>query len=130
MSSAEALYPLDHVIGMKRRVVVLVEGPYDAVRLVNYGIPALSILGTGNYHPDNRMHILNTGAKAVILAMDSDEAGESARLDIAPSIREMFDLKHFVCPDGMDPGGMPKPYLDKLWEVVRETERSYGFSRR
>jgi DNA primase len=125
MSSAEALYPLDHVIGMKRRVVVLVEGPYDAIRLVNYGIPALSILGTGNYHPDNRMHILNAGARAVILAMDADEAGETARLDIAPSIREMFDLKHFVCPDGKDPGNMPKAYMDRLWRMVREIEKNY-----
>jgi len=123
MSSLDVLYPLDYVIKMKRRVVVLVEGPYDAIRLVNYGIPALSILGTGNYHDDNRIHMMNAGARGVILAMDSDEAGESARLEIAPSLREMFDVKHFVCPDGKDPGNMPKEYLHRLWEVVREQER-------
>ena len=120
MSSQETLLPLDLVIAMKPETVVLVEGPMDAMRLVNYNIPALAILGTRNYIPDNRVHILNTGATKVILAMDGDEAGDEARYDIAPSIREMFDLEHFVCPEGKDPGNMPKEYLDKLWGMTRK----------
>lgn len=124
MSSAELLFPLDYVIKMKKRTVVLVEGPYDAIRLVNYGIPALAILGTGNYHPDNRIHILNTRAKTIILAMDSDDAGMLARVNIAPSLKEMFEVKHFFCPEEEgknDPGSMPTPYMDKLWKMVNTT---------
>lgn len=122
MSSQDVLFPLDTVINMQPDTVVLVEGPMDAMRLVNYNIPALAILGTRNYISDNRSHILNTGATTVILAMDGDEAGEEARFDIAPSIREMFNLTHFICPEGKDPGNMPRSYLDKLWRMTRKTK--------
>jgi DNA primase len=120
MSSQDCLFPLDTVTAMQPDVVVLVEGPMDAMRLVNYNIPALAILGTRNYVADNRVHIQNTGATRVILAMDGDEAGDDVRWEISPSIREMFDLAHFVCPPGKDPGNMPRAYLDKLWRVTRK----------
>jgi len=124
MSSQDCLFPLDYVISMKPECVVLVEGPMDAMRLVNYDIPALSILGTRNYSPGNRIHILNTGATKVILALDGDTAGDEARYEIAPSIREMFDLAHFVCPPGKDPGNMPKDFLDKLWGMTRKKKQA------
>lgn len=120
MSSQDVLFPLDAVIAMEPETVVLVEGPMDAMRLVNYNIPALAILGTRNYIPENRVHILNTGATKVVLAMDGDEAGDEVRYEVAPSIREMFDLEHFMCPDKKDPGNMPKAYLDRLWRMTRK----------
>ncbi len=120
MSSQDVLFPLDTVIEMQPETVVLVEGPMDAMRLINYNIPALAILGTRNYIPDNRVHILNTGAVKVVLAMDGDEAGDAVRLEIAPSIREMFELVHFICPPGKDPGNMDKEHLDLLWRMTRK----------
>ncbi len=122
MSSQDVLFPLDAVIAMHPETVVLVEGPMDAMRLVNYNIPALAILGTRNYVPANRSHILNTGAMKVILAMDGDDAGDDVRYEIAPSIRETFDLEHFMCPDGRDPGNMPKAHMDRLWRMTRKTK--------
>jgi len=119
MSSADTLFPLDTVIGMNRKVLVLVEGPYDAIRLINYNIPALALLGTQNYHQDNRIHMMNAGAETIILAVDSDQGGDSVRLDIALSLREMFNVIHFECPPEEDPGSMPKRYLHKLWEIAR-----------
>jgi DNA primase len=118
MSSKEVLFPLDAVISMHPHTVVLVEGPYDALRLVNFGIPALSTLGTRNYHPNNRIHIMNTGAERVIDAHDEDNAGKEARIDVALSLREMFDVEHFVCPEDEDPGSMPKGDLMRLWKQV------------
>ena len=45
----EVLFPLDAVERMRSRYCVLVEGPGDAIRLLNYDIPALAIMGTTNW---------------------------------------------------------------------------------
>ncbi len=118
MKSTEVLFPLDYVMSMEPDTIVLVEGPYDALRLVNYDIPALAIMGTNNYRPGNRVHLLNAGAERVIVAMDADKGGEGVRYDIARSMRSMFDVEHFMCPDGQDPGSMEKQHLDRLWNRV------------
>lgn len=119
MSAQDALFPLDLVRKMKKGTVALVEGPHDALRLVNYNIPALAILGCNNYSEDNRVHLLNAGVERVVITMDSDPAGEKARYNIAPSLREMFEVEHFLCPEGKDPGNMPKKELQRLHRTVR-----------
>jgi len=122
MSSKDVLFPLDAVIAMNRKVVVLVEGPYDALRLVNYNIPALAIMGTRNYDDSNRTHLINANAEAVVVAMDGDEGGEGVRYDIAASLMEMFPVKHFMCPEKKDPGNMPMPHLNRLYRLVKRME--------
>jgi len=119
MSSKQMVFPYDSVVKIRRKTLVLVEGPYDALRLINYNIPALSILGTGNFHPDNMGYFTNTCAGRIILAMDSDDAGRKARYEIAPILQEMFEVEHFICPEGEDPGSMGREYLDELWKVTR-----------
>lgn len=121
MPSQKILFPLDAVERMNSDVVVLVEGPLDAVRLLNFDIPALAIMGTNNYHPDNRLDLLNIGADRVIIAMDSDPAGAKAREVIRPNLAEMFEVEDFYCPDAMDPGNMPRSYLKYLWKHTRSS---------
>lgn len=114
----ELLYPLDFVGKMlaqkKGQTVVLVEGPYDALRLIDCGIPALALLGTGNYDDSNRNLLLNVGANKVVIALDGNKAGQKARYEIAPSLREWFDVEHFFTPLGYDPGDMPEKAVRKL----------------
>ncbi|GAF80513.1 unnamed protein product, partial [marine sediment metagenome] len=119
MSSKQMVFPYDTVVKLRRKALVLVEGPFDALRLINYNIPALSILGTGNFHKENMGYFTNTCNGKIIIAMDNDKAGRKARYEIAPQLQEMFDVEHFTCPEGDDPGGMPKAYLDELWRITR-----------
>lgn len=119
MLSSKILFPLDEIERWNTNVVVIVEGPLDAVRLINYDIPALAIMGTGNYDPDNRVDLLNIGAEKIILAMDSDDAGKKARRVIGPSLAEMFHVEDFYPPHKKDPGNMGRPYMDKLWRLTR-----------
>jgi hypothetical protein len=121
MKSSRILFPLDEIEQWDTNVVVLVEGPLDAVRLINYDIPALAIMGTGNYHDDNRIDLLNLGIEKVFLAMDSDEAGKKARRVIGPSLAEMFDVEDFFAPHKKDPGNMGRPYMNKLWRLTRSS---------
>ena len=114
------LYPLDVVARMESNVIVLVEGPYDALRLINFDIPALAVLGALNFDKGNVMHLLNAGAERVIIAMDSNEAGEKARAVIDPILDPHFEVEHFYPPEKKDPGNMPRnPYLLQLWEATR-----------
>lgn len=119
MSSKQMVFPYDPVVKMRRKTLVLVEGPFDALRLINYNIPAISILGTGNFHPSNLGYFINTCGGKIIIAMDNDPAGQKARYEITPHLQEMFDVEHFMCPEKDDPGGMPKAYLDELWRITR-----------
>lgn len=119
MQTQKILFPLDAVERMDSNVVVLVEGPLDAVRLLNYDIPALAIMGTNNYSPDNRIDLLNLGVERVILAMDSDSSGRKAREEIGPNLAEMFEVEDFYCPNKMDPGNMPRSYMKRLWKLTR-----------
>jgi hypothetical protein len=119
MKSSKILFPFDEIERWDTNVVVLVEGPLDAVRLINYDIPALAIMGTANYHPDNRIDLLNLGVERIFLAMDSDTAGKKARREIGPSLAEMFDVDDFFPPHKKDPGNMGLPYMNKLWRLTR-----------
>lgn len=119
MQSHKILFPLNAVERMNSNVVVLVEGPLDAVRLLNYDIPALAIMGTNNYSPENRLDLLNLGVERVILAMDSDSSGRKARKIVGPNISEMFEVEDFYCPNNMDPGNMPRSYMKRLWKLTR-----------
>ena len=123
MSSQDVLFPFDFTAKMKRKSVVLVEGPYDSLRLLHHRIPALSILGTKNYHTDNGMHLLNMGVETIIIAMDGDEAGDAARLNIAIEIKrdyQDFEVKHFHCPRKEDPGSMGMDYIEALKELTKD----------
>lgn len=119
MASKSILYPFDLVVGMSPKSVVLVEGPYDAIRLINLRIPALAILGTNNFSPQNVVSLVNTGANEIILAMDGDPSGDKARQEIAPQLEDLFSVEHFHCPRGQDPGSVNQKFLKKLWRRAR-----------
>jgi 5S rRNA maturation endonuclease (ribonuclease M5) len=116
----DILYPLDVVSRMESETVVLVEGPYDALRLINFDIPALAVLGALNFDRSNVMHLLNAGAEKVIIAMDSNEAGEKARANVITMLDPHFEIEHFHPPEKKDPGNMARdPYLLQLWDTTR-----------
>jgi len=123
LPAQELLYPYDFVAKrMNTNTIVIVEGPFDALRLINYGIPALAILGTNNYTEENKSLIASLDTERVIVATDSDEAGLKCRhRTLWPSLREWFEVEDFFAPrtEGKnDPGSMPMSYVKKLKEAV------------
>jgi DNA primase len=123
MEAKDLLFPYDVVEEMGKSSVVLVEGPYDAVRLINCDIPALAILGTNNWKAESRIDLINLGVERVIVAMDNDTSGRKARAEIIPDLEDDFDVEGFFPPstEGKnDPGAMPyHPCVKKLWRVTR-----------
>lgn len=116
----QVLFPFDFVRRMSPKVVALVEGPFDAIRLLNEGIPALSVLGSGNYHADKRIHLLNIGVRRVVLLPDGDTAGDKMREVATPSLEEFFQVSQFYCSRKKrfkDPGSMGPRRLERLLKL-------------
>jgi len=74
-----SLYPYDHVSIMLTELdldyVVLVEGPRDALRLIDNGIPALAVLGVESWSETKADLIYALGISQVLKFTDGDAAG-------------------------------------------------------
>jgi DNA primase len=115
----KALFPIE-IMPRPLPTVVLVEGPYDALRLNYLGIPALSILGTQNWSPLKISTLNSRAVEKVILCMDGDDAGRKATNQIYADIEGQFIRKRFMLPideeNPIDPGNMD----DEKVEALRE----------
>jgi len=103
------LWPMSQLPRGEIKVVWLVEGQRDALRLCRLGLPALCIFGTNNWSDTKRDMVLALGVDRVILMMDGDEAGIKATNEIAPTLRKFVDVK--ICKLGKDAEQLG---LDKL----------------
>jgi hypothetical protein len=105
-SAETGLFLYDYVIKKfnKPRVVVLVEGPRDGLRLCMLGVPAISILGTQSWS-DRKSRLLElSGADHAILCMDGDCAGIKAVSMIKGKLHRMMRVHEF------DLAGCDSPY--------------------
>lgn len=117
----EALFPL-HIVE-RSPTVVLVEGPFDALRLCYLGIPALSILGAANWTRLKLSTLQGTGCKRIIICMDGDKAGRIAETKIFEDLKgEDLKRKRFRLPineeDPVDPGNMNEELIEALREFA------------
>lgn len=88
--------------------VFLVESPLDAVRLYDYGYPAMALAGSKATHTQVKLLM---GFDRVILALDNDEAGIAAthmlRRELPHALPITYHNKEYK-----DPGEMPLVILD------------------
>lgn len=122
----EALWPIHLHTG---KVLWLVEGQRDAMRLVYIGLPAAAILGANNFSETKLQLIQSLGVERLILMMDGDKAGVRASNMIKRMCKEMTDLDVKVCKlaqdakklglEKVDPNDLP---IDN----VRYYYRKYG----
>jgi hypothetical protein len=113
-----ALYPYDYVKRMirKRRLktVVPVEGARDALKAIQFGIPALGILGTGNWSEEKADLLLSLGVERIITAFDPDKAGTKATAKVYASLKDEVYVRRFQFPDDTDPGSMTPEIAARL----------------
>lgn len=78
-SLQSGLFPYDLAAprAMELGYILVVEGPRDALRLIQEGIPAVSILGAENWSKAKLMALRSLGV-TIILCMDGDDAGVEA----------------------------------------------------
>lgn len=130
LDAKRILFPFDYPLVRSSKAVVLVEGQFDALRLLHHGIPAVSIIGTGNWSVHKLNRLAARGVERVVIAMDGDLPGEQAADEIAEAARPRFDVRMMVLPDPspaeqergietLDPGNCPEHYLRVLARLVR-----------
>jgi len=122
LPATSVLYPFDFIYKyFDCKTVVLVEGPLDALRLCYHRIPALAIMGTGNWRDSKRGLLTQLDTERVIICMDADNAGKKCRYEkLEPSLEPWFQTEHFHPPHGEDPGCMAKEQINAL-KVLVET---------
>ena len=127
LPAKQILYPFDFVQRYFRGTdtVVLVEGPFDAIRLCYHRIPALAIMGTNNYDQENSVLLRGAGIRRIIICTDSDDAGKKCRYDtLAPMLTDLFRVEHYFPPTDRDPGDMPMQCVRELRNQVLCSRRA------
>ena len=134
-TKAYGLFPYDFVHSMikskKYPFIVLVEGPRDALTLINIGIPAVAILGSQSFGEKKALIVSGTANIDTVYVMpDSDSAGKKMVNLVARYLRDQIKVKAIRLPtkevDGeivhSDPHSVGSAFLKK---VVRALSRSH-----
>ena len=114
----------------KYRIVFLVEGPRDAMRLLNEGIPALAILGSQSWTKEKLRLVQRLKPRLVASLFDNDDAGRKAGRNVKNSIGNLLLHKRFKIPhkddigEELDPFNLPLPILKKVWQEAKQLVRT------
>jgi DNA primase len=121
---ANVLYALDRArqaISAEGQAVV-VEGYTDVIAMHRAGITT-AVATCGTALGDGHFDLLRRFTERVVLAFDSDEAGEKAALrsdELESPFRLDLDLRVAVMPDGLDPADLVQQgRTEELVEVVK-----------
>lgn len=116
MPAPRLLFPYDYY--PKLDTVVLVEGPIDALRLINAGVPAMAILGTGTWSKAKRDLLVKKGVRNVLLCFDGDKAGRAVTALVSRKLSKLFNVSYVDLPDGIDPGNMKSKTLKRIKSLL------------
>jgi len=116
LDAHRVLFPFNKITN---NVAVIVEGPYDALRLQFYKIPAVALLGAGQWSSISQSDLTTLGVDTLIILPDGDESGRAMQHQIENDARDTFKLFSVTLPEGEDPGSIGEDYL--LWLKDRVT---------
>ena len=112
------------------RILVIVEGPYDALRFFYHGVPAIACLGVKTLTEEKILQLVALGCKRVVLALDGDNAGKTATLAFGEMFAKYnFEIANLGLPehnaDGSkcDPGNCALDIVGDLLKFI-EGERA------
>jgi DNA primase len=115
LPARESLFLVDKVLDEGWDRLVIVEGPYDALKLYEAGIPAVAILGTNNWTDVKVSILIGLGLSAIVVMMDNDKSGWDAQPRIINSLKHSVKTIGLSLPASVkDPGGMSPRQLDWL----------------
>lgn len=114
----DALFPYDYVKSKitKDSVLCIVEGPRDALNLVQHGVLAVAILGCTNWSQNILPLLYICKPRKFIVLMDGDDAGRNAAIKIYTDLNRVNPGKVVRCdlPTGKDPGGLTAEEVEVL----------------
>jgi hypothetical protein len=116
--ASKLLFLYDQII--VNEPIVIVEGHFDAIRLMAEGIPAVAIFGVQNWSDIKRNYIITKHPSKILIVFDGDKAGYDAAVRVWRDIRVEFcnvDIYYIpITQEGLklDPGNAPKYILDDI----------------
>ncbi len=110
----------------KEKKVIIVEGQFDALRLINSGIN-LCVAAQGTAFGESHVkELMNLGINHVYLALDSDSAGNEAAIKIGDFFqKEAVDVSVIQLPEGMDPDDILKEKGPLEWNNLMSSSKDY-----
>ena len=112
---ATCLWPYDLEFVRTARSILVVEGQYDAIRCIAFGIPAVCIFGTSNWNREKSNRLVGR-YKRVVLGFDGDVAGRACAFDAEDTICDYIPYQTIVwprAPEGFcDQFGRPQTSYD------------------
>ncbi len=98
----ELLYGFHHIARQQHKGLVVVESPWDVMRLMQIGFPTVALLGI--QLSGTQLQLLHHASR-IVLMLDGDDAGRSASRKIANTLTQHTGTR--VCrielPQGLDP---------------------------
>ena len=127
------LIGLDEAIKLKRfkkdRILFLVEGPRDALSLLQTGIPACATVGTNTWDKRRQDAIASVDPERICLLFDNDDAGRDASQKIMTDSRYQLPLHNICLPSKetlgfkMDPADLDKKAHRYLYRLAKHAKK-------
>jgi DNA primase len=107
------LLGMNHAINDNRGYTILVEGPFDALRLWSLGYPAVAAMHSTL--TDAQAAILRNHARSLIVLFDNDQAGREGRNVVAEKMKKYMPVLKTAYPKGYnDPGELNEKHMRRM----------------
>ncbi len=126
---SKVLYGLDKAKATMRRhdFAILVEGQMDLLMMHQSGFPT-AVAASGTALTIEHLKAISHLAKRLVLALDSDAAGQKSALRSAQlAIAEGFDVRVAAFPSGKDPADVGRESVEDLRKAVREAKTAVEY---
>lgn len=107
------LYNIHRAMTLDKRYLVLVEGYWSAIRLLEAGIPVVALMGTSVSEAQAQL-VREAGFKFVTQLLDGDEAGRAAAKENAHILAKHVYVRTIELPDGEKPDTVSEDFLKQF----------------
>jgi DNA primase len=105
--------------------VILVEGVFDALNLIDKGlVNAVAVLGANNLQLELLEGLKLQGVHTIYTMFDADEAGRKAEAAVDRLLRDIFIIDTLQLPDGLDPGDLSASDIKHIKENLYGNDSS------
>ena len=112
------LLGMNHAITSSRSYTILVEGPFDALRLWSLGYPAVAAMHSTL--TDAQADILRNHARSIVVLYDNDQAGREGRNVVAEKMKQYMPVFKTAYPKGYnDPGELNANHMKRMMAHTR-----------
>ena len=96
-------------------ILLITEGPYDCLRLLQYKIPTVGCMGATNWSSEKTDSLLmRPNLRHILVASDGDKGGDDMWDLARDELDGQIKLSRIKVPRGEDPGSLPRKWINRL----------------